>query len=218
MMQLPLLELPAPVPVVRPGQVERRPDGWPVTMAMSTCVVCLREVPTCCIVGHVQAGTCGKCSRPILDAMEAAAIASAIEAARTYGPPHPRHAKVVWKADRERVKERARELADEKRQARKLKNAARAIARQQDKDGLFSQVKEYETPTERDTRFAVGHALGAQQWRDREAQQWREARAILRALPLDRRAEVVYRWNVQKMPATAVFFLVFLRTQLAEAR
>lgn len=223
--QLVLIEAPRRPSRAIAGGVERLPawrgrdmdaHPWPVTLELSVCRWCEREVPACCIVDDIVSGICGLCFAPVLDKREADAIAAAIEAARRAGPPHPRRDKCKWMPQRARVIRRAQELADEQRQARKLKNAAKAIARQQDRDGLFADVTDYQSPEERDTMFAERSAEMDQGFRDTEAKGWREARATLRSLTIERRTELVYRWNAKRSPATAAFFLTYLRTALRD--
>ena len=98
---------------------------------------------------------------------------------------------------------------------RQLAAAQRKLARQANALPLFAEQIRAEQPTpeaviakadDNFARFCAG-------MRRYEAQTWLRGRALLRALPAERKAALLAEWNAAHMPATATFFVDFLRTR-----
>lgn len=99
--------------------------------------------------------------------------------------------------------------------SRRLAAAKRKLEKQANALPLFAEHIRAEQPTPEQVvakaddnfrRFCAG-------MRAHEAQTWLRGRALLRALPKAQRLALLAEWDAAHMPATAVFFVDFLRTR-----
>lgn len=96
---------------------------------------------------------------------------------------------------------------------RRVAAARRAVKRERARLPLFAH--EYTGTVEDRIRAVDRHDLAfTAYWRANHAEWWRRARRILRRLPDPLRARILEGWNRGPYPATAVYLLDFLRTQL----
>ena len=95
---------------------------------------------------------------------------------------------------------------------RRLAAARRALQRQADAVALFPELQPTQTPQERCEQADRETVAMVQRWRNAEAQNWKRARRLFRALPTTTRAEVAARfWDNRFMPKTAVYLLETIR-------
>lgn len=94
--------------------------------------------------------------------------------------------------------------------SRRLAAASRAIQRQFDAVPLFPDLVTDKTLQERISRIDARDDVSTKKLRQWQADTWRKARRILRALPEPQRAEFIQYWNAIKCPATGADMIAFL--------
>jgi hypothetical protein len=118
-----------------------------------------------------------------------------------------RFEKHPWRAVVELPGRQVRERID----PRRLNYARRAIARQQDRAGLFAEpIDVNEVALLRLTRIRDQDEESLRRERDRRAAHWRVVRRALHALPDDVREVVLHRWNTAGGPAVPEYFASML--------
>ena len=113
-----------------------------------------------------------------------------------------------------------RELKSKKRGVtpRRLAAAKRTLKRQADVLPLFSeQIRAAQpSPEERIRTFDDNHAEWAQRMRDHAAENWRKARAQLRALAKEEQTVILEFWNKSSMPADACYFATVMHNYIEQ--
>ena len=95
---------------------------------------------------------------------------------------------------------------------RRLAAAKRKLARQADALPLFAeQIRASQpTPEEQVRKADAAWKRVVEMDRRADAERWLKGRRLLRALPAERRAELLAEWNAKKCPAAPHYFLDFL--------
>jgi len=95
---------------------------------------------------------------------------------------------------------------------RRLSAAKRALQKERDNYPLFAEqvADEQPTPEERIRSHDEQNADHWQTIRDHRARVWRDARAVVDALPSDQRTALLDAWNRSTIPASAAYFADFV--------
>lgn len=95
---------------------------------------------------------------------------------------------------------------------RRLAYAARTLAQERERWGLFAAQMVTETARERLERLDRGVHVAHAYLRRHAAAQWRTGRRALFALPPHRRRHLIAAWNATRwLPGSAEYFLDFLQ-------
>jgi hypothetical protein len=94
-----------------------------------------------------------------------------------------------------------------------LAASARALRREREAQPLFAAAIAAQQPTAEQRREAIedDNLVWGQKWRRDKAERWRRARAILREMDPERRAQVLFRWSVSGVPGHPEYLLDMLR-------
>lgn len=96
---------------------------------------------------------------------------------------------------------------------RRVAAARRAVEKERNRLPLFAG--EYTGTVEERMRAVDRHDIEfTAYWRASYAEWWREARRVLRRLPVDLRDRILDEWNRGPYPATPVYLLDLVRTRL----
>jgi len=102
---------------------------------------------------------------------------------------------------------------------RRLAAARRALQAQADAVALFPELQPKQTPQQRCEQFDQAAVEMVQRWRDAEADRWRRARRMFRALPPATRTQVEARfWDNRFMPKTAGYLIETIHAVNKEAQ
>lgn len=154
----------------------------------------------CCVEGHWR-----------YVVAETAALASVVRpgSVRLVDRPCPRAPKF----------ERGLRWRERSSSKQRLAAAKKALANERERAGLFGDQVAATQPTPEDRIAAIDSGLEQSHAEDRTrtAQQWRQARRTLRALPEAVRGPLLFRWNAGGWPKHAVYLLGMLRTATTKA-
>ncbi len=98
---------------------------------------------------------------------------------------------------------------------RRLAAAKRRLEREVDAMPLFAdEVRASQpTPAQRIARMDADATKFFQAMRDHAARNWRRGRCALQQLPPQQRQAIIANWNASPLPATATYFVDYLRTK-----
>ena len=96
--------------------------------------------------------------------------------------------------------------------ARRLNNAKKAVEREKEKYGLFPELATFQTGEERLAHIDAETQRHFQKLRKSEAENWIEARKILREMNFAQRLATLLYWNkYTSCPASAVYLLELVK-------